>query len=150
MEASVEVRRMRRLRGAKRFMWALRCAAPCWGHCFMQEIMGHASVILNTARLRFTFTKAFFNTSPHTKKYICFNRPPYVVHFQYGIHQYSSTTPGTGPSQKPSPHPPAAGCRLPFTAPAGRIRKGKMVLFFQQNGSYCFPEHPEGLLVPCW
>ena len=32
----------------------------------------------------------------------------------------------------------------------GGIHKGIMVLFFQQNGSYCLPEHPEGLLVPCW
>jgi hypothetical protein len=84
-------------------------------HCFMQGTMGHAPVILPdtacTATL-YLHQSIFFNTPPHTKKYIRFNRPPYVVHFQYNTVQYcttstvdSSTTPDTGSSQKPPPPP---------------------------------------------
>ena len=42
----------------------------------------------------------FFNTSPPTRKYICFNRPPHFGHFQHGMHQHSSTTLGTGSLQE--------------------------------------------------
>ena len=48
----------------------------------------------NTATL-YLHQSACFCASPHTKKNICFNRPLYFGHFQYGIiyYQYSSTTP---------------------------------------------------------
>jgi hypothetical protein len=58
--------------------------------CFMRGTMDHASVLCVT-RLRFTSAKAlFFNASPNTKTYVCFNQPPCVDHFQYGARCASS------------------------------------------------------------